>query len=284
MSRILELFGLSANQTEHDWKDVVQKQHCPFLHNTCYKIRKSAPNISIGTCTVEYGKNSDPIVICPARLTERNQVFVDCLHLFTNHEPGNHIHLVSEVSVPGGIVDFFLISARDGKVHDFIGIELQTIDTTGTVWPERQRLLKELNVARGDEEEKSPRKFGLNWKMTSKTALLQIHHKTNTFQNLDKKLVLIMQNQLLEYMEKEFDFGHLTFPAVIGNPIHFHSYRIGRNGNSQGIELTRRLSTDSDGIGKCLGLSPHSKPDLDRIISVLERRISPATLFTPIQP
>jgi len=60
------------------------------------------------------------------------------------HEPGNELHIVSEVSIPGGSVDYFLVSAKDGKVKDFVGIELQTLDTTGTVWPERQRLLKKL--------------------------------------------------------------------------------------------------------------------------------------------
>ena len=32
-------------------------------------------------------------------------------------------------------------------VKDFVGIELQTLDSTGTVWPERQRLLKEHGTA-----------------------------------------------------------------------------------------------------------------------------------------
>ena len=38
----------------------------------------------------------------------------------------------------------FSLSALNNKVRDFVGIELQTLDTTGTVWPERQRLLEEL--------------------------------------------------------------------------------------------------------------------------------------------
>src|SRR5436190_37671 len=34
----------------------------------------------------------------PNRLLERKQVFTDCLHLLTTHEPGNEIHVVPEVS------------------------------------------------------------------------------------------------------------------------------------------------------------------------------------------
>ena len=53
-------------------------------------------------------------------------------------------------------------SKRWSKVRDFAGIEIQTVDTTGTVWPERQRLLKEFGVPRADEEELSTKSYGMN--------------------------------------------------------------------------------------------------------------------------
>lgn len=53
-----------------------------------------------------HGKANKPIMICPRRLLERRQVFTDCLHLLTTHEPGNELHVVPEVTVPGGSVDF----------------------------------------------------------------------------------------------------------------------------------------------------------------------------------
>jgi hypothetical protein len=106
--------------------------------------------------------------------------------LLTTHEPGNELHIVSEVSIPGGSVDYFLVSGRDGRVRDFAGIELQTMDTTGTVWPERQRLLKELGVPRSDKAETSKKSFGMNWKMTAKTILVQMHHKIRTFEHVNK--------------------------------------------------------------------------------------------------
>jgi len=105
------------------------------------KTRKSQPSLSIGTCTVSVGIDDQAVVICPQRLLERRQVFTDCLHLLQLHEPGNELHVVPEISVPGGSVDYFLVSARSGRVRDFAGIELQTLDTTGTVWPARQRFL-----------------------------------------------------------------------------------------------------------------------------------------------
>jgi hypothetical protein len=155
MNAVVELFGYSAEKKRRDWSRIVQAQQCPFLGKKCYKVRKSDPDISIGSCTVLYGKHQEPIIICPTRLTERRQIFTDCFHLLTTHEPGNELHIVPEVSIPGGSVDYFLVSAKKGKVKDFVGIELQTLDTTGTVWPERQRLLQKLGVPRSDKGEAS---------------------------------------------------------------------------------------------------------------------------------
>ena len=59
------------------------------------------------------------------------------------------------MQIPGGHVDYFLVSAKDKKVKDFIGIELQTMDTTGTVWPERQRFLDEQGIEVNEEDLKN---------------------------------------------------------------------------------------------------------------------------------
>jgi hypothetical protein len=133
-NRIVELFTITTNKSETDWQDVVTSQNCSYLAKKCMKTRKSAPEISIGTCTVEYGaKESQKIIICPHRFSKRNQVFMDCIHLLTLHEPGNELHKVAEVSVPSGSIDYVLASVRNGKVIDFVGIELQALDTTGTL-------------------------------------------------------------------------------------------------------------------------------------------------------
>jgi len=161
MSKVIELFGISTQ--------IITDQLCPYLNRKCLKIRKSSPEISIGTCSVFYGKDHNPIIICPYRLLERRQIFVDCLHLLSLHEPGNELHVVSEIAIPGGSVDYFLVSARNAKVKDFVGIELQTLDTTGTIWPERQKFLQEQGAVIDIDDAASKKMFGMNWKMTAKT-------------------------------------------------------------------------------------------------------------------
>lgn len=283
MSKVVELFGQSVSKPEVDWNAVVVGQQCVYAGKKCYKIRKSDPSTAIGSCTVLYGKDPAPIIICPNRLLERRQIFTDCLHLLTLHEPGNELHIVSEVAIPGGSVDYFLVSVKSSKVKDFVGIELQTLDTTGTVWPERQRLLRTLGVTRTDDGETSDKSFGMNWKMTAKTILVQMHHKIQTFEHVNKKLVLVVQDKLLDYMGREFKFDHLHNPAAIGDSMHLHAYRMkGQADQSYKLVMQSRLSTDTDGIGLCLGLQAEARVELEQIMQTLQAKLSATTLFAPV--
>lgn len=269
MSKVRELFGQYCSE-DADIESVLENQLCPYNNKKCFKTRKSDSETSIGTCTVNY-QNKD-IIICPNRLTEKSQIFVDCLHLLTLHEPGNELYIIPEVTIPGGHVDFFLVSAKNKKVKDFVGIELQTMDTTGTVWPERQRLLDEhgIYVPKDDINNKKP--FGMNWKMTAKTILVQMHHKAQTFENLNKHLVLIIQKPLYEYMRKEFSFSHIQGVRV-GDAVHFHSYDVVEEDNGLHLALDTRVSTDTNGVAECLGLNAEANVELKDIIALLESKL-----------
>lgn len=276
---ISELYGIST-EANVDWKTIINNQQCPFLNRRCIKSRKSEPSQTIGACTVKYSSSGD-VMICPHRLIERRQIFMDCMHLLTKHEPGNEIHLVSELNVPGGNVDYVLVSARDGKVKDFVGIELQTLDTTGTVWNARERFLKEHGMPYSEENASSKKPYGLNWKMTAKTILVQLHHKVKTFEHVNKNLVLVIQDPLLAYMEKEFNFGHVDKNAKLSDPLHFHSYAMKQKvDQSLYLSLTSRYSTDTEGVNICLGLQAEAKVELLDIMHKLEAKMSEKTLMT----
>jgi hypothetical protein len=279
VSKVVELFGNIANSTaEVDWKDVLKQQQCPYLKKRCIKVRKSEPEISIGTCTVSYGKENAPIVICPHRLMDKRQIFRDSLHLLTGHQPGNEIHVVSEIVIPGGTVDFFVVSVSKKKIVDFVGLEIQTLDTTGTVWPERQKFLKSCGISIKPSSENSDSRFGMNWKMTAKTILIQLHHKIQTFEHIKKHLVLAVQDPLLNYMQRKFSFSHVS-KANVNDSMHFHSYSLNFEKNYYKISLAKTLSTDADGLGKCLGLNNEARIEMSVIQSSIEAKISGKTLF-----
>ncbi len=280
MSRIIELFGKSAEASKENWSEVLKSQSCPFLERQCIKVRKSQPKISIGTCSVLYGEENRAILICPFRFLERRQIFTDCIHLLSLHEPGNELHIVPEISIPGGSVDYFLVSVKSDKVRDFVGIELQTLDTTGTVWPERQRFVNSLGLSTLKKDVTSKKSFGMNWKMTAKTILVQLHHKIRTFEHINKHLVLVIQDHLLSYLQEQFQFSHMS-EARVGDPMHVHSYSMkkARTGSHR-IELSKRLSTNTEGIARSLGLKAEANMELETIVEQLESKISSDTLFS----
>lgn len=273
MNRILELYGVATETAEQDWTTVTTQQLCPYLHGQCTKSRKSAPQITIGSCSVSVGQLGKAVMICPNRLLEQGQIFLDCFHLLTRHEPGNQIHVVPEIAIPGGSVDYFLVSVRQGRVQDFVGLELQTVDTTGTLWPLRQQFLESLSVV---PERKG---FGMNWKMTAKTTLMQLNHKIQTFEHIGKSLVLVLQDHLLTYMQSEFQFGHVQ-SARLGDSMQFHIYNFTPSATfAWHIALVKRLSTNAEGVARSLGLQADPRVELEHLTNTLQAKISPATLF-----
>lgn len=278
-NRVLELFGHSTRVADRAWQGIVAAQQCPFTNGRCFKVRKSNAKVSIGTCAVRYGEERKDLIICPNRLLERRKVFIDCLHLLTLHEPGNDLHIVPEMSIPGGNVDFFLASVRDGRVKDFVAIEFQTIDTTGTVWPARQRLINSWGLKVNSTDLKSTRPFGMNWKMTAKTILVQLFHKVETLEHVGKHFVLVVQDHLLTYLNQRFTFDHLS-QARVGDTFQLHSYRLEEKNREFSLSLASRASTDAAGVAKCLGQQANPRVELEAIVEELEAKLSDQTRFT----
>jgi hypothetical protein len=275
-----EFFTIPTDAENQNWNDIINNQYCSFLNKKCIKVRKSQSEISIGSCTVKYGKGLNDVIICPHRLIEKRKIFLDCIHLLSLHEPGNDLHIVSELAIPGGNIDYFLASVKEGKVVDFVGIELQTLDTTGTVWPVRQRFLRSKGIDVNESDTESKKTFGMNWKMTAKTILVQLHHKIQTFEHLNKHLVLVVQDHLLNYMSREFSFDNISKTALIGDSMHFHSYSLYKNNSLYSLRLANRLSTDSNGIALFIGLQAEARIELDLVFKAIQGKLSDRTLLS----
>lgn len=282
---VIELFGRDVSDRSLPWAQIVDEQMCPFLGKRCYKVRKSSPDISIGTCTVSFGSDDAPVVICPTRLRDQDRIFADCVPLLTLHEEGNELHVIPEVRIPGGSVDFVLASSKAGKIVDFVGIEIQTLDTVGTVWPARQRVLLELGVPVEDDAADSTKSYGMNWKMTAKTILMQMHHKIETFEHVGRKLVLVVQAEFLEYMQREFTFAHFVGVPEDADSARVHAYSLNppQDGH-RALRLSTTLGTDSEGVAASLRSRADSAVELDQILTALDLKWSAATRFDPQNP
>jgi hypothetical protein len=122
-------------------------------------------------------------------------------------------------------------------------------------------------------------------KMTAKTILVQMHHKAATFEHVNRKLVLVIQSEFLEYMQREFTFDHFHQPVALSDTVQMHAY--GLQDPVEGhraLALASRVSTDADGIGVSLGVQAETKVELETIIATLEGKMSAQTLFQPFNP
>ena len=183
------------------------------------------------------------------------------------------------MAVPGGSVDYCLVSVREGKVRDFVGIELQALDTTGTVWPERQRFLKANGVTVKAKDAASDKSFGINWKMTAKTTLSQLHHKLTTFDHLGKGFVLVLQDSLFDYLRTEYAFDHIQGQRD-GDPMQFHIYELRKETTAYRLSLKERFSTDVAGIAQCLGLKAEMKIELQTMLDSIQTKLPQSSLLT----
>lgn len=209
--RPLEFYGHNV-ASQQDWRAILAAQRCPYLDRKCVKQRKSDPQRTIGACVLGFKQRR--LIVCPHRFLQRNQIFLDVVPLLAH---GDQFFVVPEIAVPGGNVDYFVVAERDGTIVDFAGLEIQSLDTTGSggIWRAREDLLAgALGTGYG---------YGINWKMSAKTILMQLHHKVPSFEALGKKLVLVAQSGFFAYIAGEFRADHVH-PAVARDTVHFHLY------------------------------------------------------------
>lgn len=85
MNCVNELFGIYTNgENVPDLSCVLASQACPWSSTTgkCYKTRKSDSSAAIGTCSVCFNSVSQPVLICPTRMKDRNKIFMIACSLF----------------------------------------------------------------------------------------------------------------------------------------------------------------------------------------------------------
>jgi hypothetical protein len=131
-------------------------------------------------------------------------------------------------------------------------------------------------VKQGDAASDKP--FGMNWKMTAKTILVQLNHKIATFEHLSKRFVLVSQDCLLDYMRGEFAFDHIK-GVRDGDPMQFHAYELRKETTAYTLKLKERISTDTAGIAMCLGLQADTNVELHTILDQIDAKLPQSTLL-----
>lgn len=281
MSEVNEMFGMYTGGAPFpDLTKALQTQKCPFNGRQCYKTRKSDPNTAIGICSLSFRNVDQPVLICPEPLTKNGKIFTDCLPFIASSIPGSDLYLIPEVETSVGRIDYVLSAFKGRTPVDFVPIELQTLDTTGSIWNERQRLLQQHGYNAQEGEAKSST-AALNWKMTGKTILAQLVQKSQLFSSMNKNLVLVCQTPLYERMSEDFNFAGVR-EATMSDVLHFHIYDYKLDTSKMKLSLSMRKSAGIEVVEHIMGGQSDGESEYRTFCQTLAARMKDEYRFTPV--
>ncbi|MCU4716609.1 NotI family restriction endonuclease [Halapricum hydrolyticum] len=264
----VEYYGYFYNDQSEEAIRSREKEQCPFLSETCKKRRKSDNDITIGTCSVGYKKRGQseysPHIICPHRF-EVDGVFEELKPLF---EDRGEFFRVPEVPLLGTSIDY-VAGKRDakGEVIDFAGVEIQALDTTGSVWPYKEAYEREEDMNEVDGS------YGINWAMSiTKTMMQQAWKKGHVFNDWGENIIFLLQDESLEYLHQNANTTSLH-PAREDDPVHFYAYSMNYDYDEGEyiLEIDSKVSSDMEGVSQMMNSSdeetPPTKEEFQRIVS-----------------
>lgn len=162
---------------------------------------------------------------------------------------------------------------------DYVGIEIQALDTTGTVWPSRQRFIRDAIGISVKNVPQSSKTYGMNWKMTAKTILIQLHHKATSLELFGKHLVLAIQAPFYSYMSNVFNTSVMQ-EADDKDAVHFHIYNLPQEADGGfTLELSSRYSTTTVGIETMLGMRKDVEVSEEQLVARIQAKLTPETLL-----
>jgi hypothetical protein len=267
-----EWFGHRLDRLE-DARDLIRRQECPFIQGPCTKTFNDGT--VAGVCSIRQ-KKAGAVICCPNRLYGGNhKVLVDVASdAFGEELPllvGN-AGAVTQARMEGGAVAVFgknyggelrlpqrkgrgayfvdWVLARldgDGELVDFVAVEVQTIDTTGSYKPAVEAL-------RASRDELPPVKVGLNWENVNKRILPQVIYKGHVLRGeplCSQGLYFITPRQVYERILDRLA-GRLKEYARQPGAVSFMHYDYdpeqADGPEPTGLALTGRLTTTVDQI------------------------------------
>src|SRR5262245_4350091 len=135
---LLEIFGYPDDDHSRVAENARRQSHCPFIKARCTKQNREDPRYPFGYCSVRWNNVPDGgVITCPNRLYFSN---LEVLHRPVLERFGSTKHVRVKPEQQGLHREMsmdWVVAKLDSKnrVEDFFGVEVQTIDITGTVRP-----------------------------------------------------------------------------------------------------------------------------------------------------
>lgn len=303
---ISETFGYAVQDQSEAAKAQRRSEICPFTQKRCWKSFRSGGRVN-GVCA---GKqtNSDEVIICPDRLyAESFKILVDIVEVSfgagmklipssaiaaTQGELNRVVafgkHWGKELRVPKNDSDAKDYSAdwilakisADGALEEFVPVEVQSIDTTGSY----QKQWYELEGLELPPSPKPPTTPGLNWENVNKRIIPQLLAKGNIFggENLCRKgLFFVCPSAVYRRLLERLGAGLSARPMNSGT-LTFRWYELealGEPGRIRKLVLQGQFTTTVQNFRDAYN-STLKLPSIDamqrRISTTLEEALGPS--------
>lgn len=199
---------------------------CPFIDSKCPKRSTAYPGEPYPVCSVWRGNREplnpaeDLICVCPKRFYAVDFLKDVTERCWPGAQPKNP-QIAHEVMMTGfGNVDFVIADMLpDGKIGQFLSVELQAIDITGSVSKAYAALRQ------GVEPDGKRPTFGLNWDNVYKRYITQLVRKGYFHHHWKTKIVAVIQEQIYRNIIERASF--MRTPDIKGEDVNiiFMTYR-----------------------------------------------------------
>lgn len=216
---------------------------CPFVNTKCTKrshqVSGPFPVCSIYRWQGRGSKKSQAglVCVCPNRLFQA-EIIQDVLrHCWPGAQPANP-QIAYEVKMADfGKVDCVIADIDDShKINQFVSVELQTVDITGSYFPAYAALVNSQLLSK-------PPQYNFNWRNVYKRYIMQLIFKGFFHHHWNTRIVAVMQDVLVDRLWETGGFNEL--PVEQSN-IVFLSYRMVQDhagSNRYSLQFVRPIGT-----------------------------------------
>ena len=194
---------------------------CPFIGTKCVKRSASLGIEPYPVCSIRRNVDGKPkqICVCPKRFYSVN-FLADVIQHCWPGDPPSSPQIAREVNMTGfGNVDFVIADMGKGEsVRDFLSVELQAIDISGSVMPAYRALREGRHLNRRPS-------YGLNWANVYKRYITQLIRKGYFHHHWGTKIVAVIQDVVYNYICNWADFMRSDDVTSSAVNIIFMAYR-----------------------------------------------------------
>jgi hypothetical protein len=189
--------------------------HCPFIDSVCTK-RGHHIGGPYPVCSIHRSARDQSLVcICPKRFYEADFLNDVIKHCWRGTPPTNPRFAYEVKMSQFGNVDCVIadVDKQTQTIREFISVELQAVDLTGTVEPAYTAVVS--NIAAMAEVPS----YGVNWANVRKRYIAQLITKGFYHHHWGTRMVSVIQTQLYNQLKTDIHFDELPPEAGTANII-----------------------------------------------------------------